>query len=393
MTDVFIGFLYDEAMEAQLLATSKSGVSSASNQYQKGFLSGLSQPVQILTTLSVGAFPRSNRKLFFPRSTAETDQGPITYLPFWNLHGIKQWQFRAGLYRSLSAIIKSQPHTTVYAYSLYTPALTVLHRLKRTYGSRLSLCLIIPDLPGKYGLIRKGIKGLKDRGEAGKKMRLANDADSFVFLTEAMKDLFDPKPSTVIEGFLPTCSFDYTQPRIPKSVLYTGSLNRAYGFGNLLEAFSRIPDPEAQLWICGAGDMEEAVKVAAKKDPRIQFKGFLPKQEIAALQTRCDVLINPRTDEGEYTKYSFPSKTMEYLLSGSKVVMYRLSGIPEAYYTYIRTIDAPTPASMAEALQAAWADRDFYHGASQAQVDWIQNNKSAAAQLSPLPIIHQNPSQ
>ena len=50
MTDVFIGFLYDEAMEAQLLATSKSGVSSASNQYQKGFLSGLSQPVQILTT-------------------------------------------------------------------------------------------------------------------------------------------------------------------------------------------------------------------------------------------------------------------------------------------------------------------------------------------------------
>ena len=385
MADVFVGFLFDEEMEAQLLATSKRGVSTAPNQYQKGFLIGLGTKPQILTAISTGSWPRLNSRLFFQKSNCQTPEGHITYLPFLNFYLLRDWMFQSQIYRHLKRIIAAQPHTTVYVYSLHLPFLNALSKLKKQYGDRFHYCLIIPDLAGKLGLIRKGIKGLKDRGEAGKKMRLANDADSFVFLTEAMKDLFDPKPSTVIEGFLPTCSFDYTQPRIPKSVLYTGSLNRAYGFGNLLEAFSRIPDPEAQLWICGAGDMEEAVKVAAKKDPRIQFRGFLPKQEIAALQTRCDVLINPRTDEGEYTKYSFPSKTMEYLLSGSKVVMYRLSGIPEAYYTYIRTIDTPTPASMAEALQAAWADRDFYHGASQAQVDWIQNNKSAAAQLSTLP--------
>jgi len=215
-------------------------------------------------------------------------------------------------------------------------------------------------------------------------MRLANYADSFVFLTEAMKNLFDPKPFTVMEGFLPTCQFDYNNTRIPKSVLYTGSLNRAYGFGTLLEAFSSIPDLDAQLWICGVGDMEEAVKNAAREDSRIQFKGFLPKSEVAALQTQCDVLVNPRTDEGEYTKYSFPSKTMEYLLSGSKVVMYRLPGIGDEYYRFIRTVDQPGPGAMAKVLQDAWADEDFYISQSQKQVDWIRQEKDAKTMVAKL---------
>ena len=204
-------------------------------------------------------------------------------------------------------------------------------------------------------------------------------ADSFVFLTDAMKDLFDKKPYTVIEGFLPYAEFDYSLPRIPKTVLYTGSLNRAYGFNTLLDAFSKIEDPDAQLWVCGAGDMEGAVKEAARKDPRIQFKGFLSKSEISKLQTQCDVLVNPRTDEGEYTKYSFPSKTMEYLLSGSKVVMYRLPGIGEEYYRFIRAVDTLGAEAMAKALQDAWADTAFYQSRWREQVSWIRKNKDSAA--------------
>ena len=145
-----------------------------------------------------------------------------------------------------------------------------------------------------------------------------------------------------------------------------------------------ISDSDAQLWICGAGDMEGAVKEAAKKDPRIQFKGFLPKSEISALQTQCDVLVNPRTDEGEYTKYSFPSKTMEYLLSGSKVVMYRLPGIGDEYYRFIRTVDELGAKAMAQALQDAWADEDFYLSQSQKQVDWIKQEKDAKTMVAKL---------
>ena len=38
--------------------------------------------------------------------------------------------------------------------------------------------------------------------------------------------------------------------------------------------------------------------------------------------------VNPRQNNEEFTKYSFPSKTMEYLASGVPVVAYKLDGIP-----------------------------------------------------------------
>lgn len=377
MADVFVGFLFDETKEKELLATSKKGVSAAPNQYQKGFLKGLDAQVQILSAISTGSFPKLNSRLVFKEETRRTSEGTIRYLPFLNFYLIRDKMFQKGIYKRLKKIIRSHDHTTVYVYSLHMPFLKAMKRLKKEFTNKVHYCLIIPDLAGRYGLIRRGIKGIKDRLDEKTKMTLPNCADSFVFLTDAMKELFDPKPYAVVEGFLPDCDFDYTVPRTPKSVLYTGSLNRAFGFGTLLEAFSSISDPDAQLWVCGAGDMEEVIKAAAKKDPRIQFKGFLPKKEIAALQTRCDVLINPRADEGMYTKYSFPSKTMEYLLSGSKVVMYRLPGIGEEYYRYIRTIDAPGPEAMAKALQDAWADTAFYEGRNLEQINWIRTEKSS----------------
>ena len=110
----------------------------------------------------------------------------------------------------------------------------------------------------------------------------------------------------------------------------------------------------------------------------------MPKSEIADLQTRCDVLINPRPADGEYTKYSFPSKTMEYLLSGSKVVMHRLDGIGEEYYRFIRIIEEHTPDSIAKAITEACDDVDFYDSRFMEQVEWIKNNKDCCTQVEKL---------
>ena len=384
MANVFVGFYYDEEKATELLSVTKGSISAAANQYQRGFLSGLGEETRILSTISLGMYPRRSRQLFFRKEQKHCAYGPITYLPFINFYFVKDMMFRRGLYRALRKIITEQKQTTVYIYSLNVVFEKVMASLKNKYGDRVQFCLIIPDLPGKYGIVRKGILGIRDRLEIAPKMKLAKWADSYVFLTEAMKELFPPKPYNVVEGFLPQENFDRSASRIPKSVLYTGTLAETFGINTLLEAFSMLPDPDAQLWICGTGNTRKEVEQAAQKDPRIQYKGFLPKQQIAALQSQCDVLVNPRTDEGEYTKYSFPSKTMEYLLSGSKVVMYRLPGIGEEYYRYIRTVEAPGAEALAEALQEAWKDTDFYENRSQAQIQWIRENKSARQQIQNL---------
>lgn len=384
MADVFVGFFYDTEKEQELLSISKVGISAAANQYQKGFLSGLPGDVEVLTTLSTGAYPRRNKRLWFKEEIKPCEQGRVTYLPFINLYFIRDWMFQNGLYRRLANIIRRQEHTTVYVYSLNTIFETVMARLKRKYGNKISYCLIIPDLPGAYGIMRKGIKGIKDRLDTRPKMTLARAADSYVFLTEAMRELFPPKPYVVIEGFLPAEAFDYTQKRIPKTILYTGTLGRPFGMQTLLDAIAQIEDQDYQLWICGSGGMEEEIKQAAKADPRIRFKGFLPKREIAALQTQCDVLINPRPAHGEYTKFSFPSKTMEYLLSGSKVVMHRLPGIGDEYYQFIRTIPTADAAALAETIISACDDTEFYEERWKEQVQWIRENKTANKQVGKL---------
>ena len=52
------------------------------------------------------------------------------------------------------------------------------------------------------------------------------------------------------------------------------------------------------------------------------------------------LLINLRNPEDKYTKYSFPSKTFEYMVSGTPFFTTKLEGIPSEYYNYLYCIDS-----------------------------------------------------
>ena len=52
----------------------------------------------------------------------------------------------------------------------------------------------------------------------------------------------------------------------------------------------------------------------------------------------ADVLVNPRPNNEEYTKYSFPSKNIEYLMTGKPVVAYMLDGMPAHYKKFLYEI-------------------------------------------------------
>ena len=62
--------------------------------------------------------------------------------------------------------------------------------------------------------------------------------------------------------------------------------------------------------------------------------------------------MNPRSNKEEYTKYSFPSKTMEYLATGRPVLMHKLKGIPDEYDKYIFYIGEDMAKSLQQIAQA-----------------------------------------
>ena len=61
-------------------------------------------------------------------------------------------------------------------------------------------------------------------------------------------------------------------------------------------------------------------------------------EEVLQAELDAMVLINPRPDNDNFVKYSFPSKTLEYMSTGTPVAMCRLSGVPDEYYNYVLTL-------------------------------------------------------
>ena len=123
------------------------------------------------------------------------------------------------------------------------------------------------------------------------------------------------------------------------SILYTGTLEEFSGVGYLIEAFKKVTNKNVSLIICGTGSLAKQVEDATKIDKRIIYKGLVTREEALLLQNQATILINPRRPDGEITRFSFPSKTMEYLSSGTPMIGYKLEGIPSEYYDYYYTID------------------------------------------------------
>lgn len=167
--------------------------------------------------------------------------------------------------------------------------------------------------------------------------------DGFVFLTKYMNDKYNPlqKPYIVMEG-----SVDYkfkSQPKLTPSasriVMYAGAIEAEYGFDTLLKAFMELPIKDVELHIYGDGKFVKQVLAYQEQDARIKYKGVVSNEEIIKAEQQATLLVNPRLSNQELVKYSFPSKTTEYMLSGTPVLTTKLCGIPEEYYSHLFTFE------------------------------------------------------
>ena len=91
-----------------------------------------------------------------------------------------------------------------------------------------------------------------------------------------------------------------------------------------------------RLQIAGNGDAVELVKKYAALDKRITYLGYITPDEVEEYQKSATVLVNPRTSEYEFVKYSFPSKNMECLASGKPYIAHNLICDPEEYHSFIQ---------------------------------------------------------
>ena len=66
---------------------------------------------------------------------------------------------------------------------------------------------------------------------------------------------------------------------------------------------------------------------------------------------KAALLVNPRPTAPEYTKYSFPSKNMEYMASGTPLLTTHLASLPDEYIPYVYLIEDESVEGIAETIK------------------------------------------
>ena len=277
------------------------------------------------------------------RSTFDTKYSKENVnISFCNIKLIRKTSQTTNILKELKRwAAKTEGPKTVFVYTASAVFLKAVYTLKKTYTD-LIVCDIIADLPGLTNLSSKKsffLKKYEKRMEKASHLYM-DSVDYFVLLTKQMAEYLKiQKPFCVMEGI----STEFASPPKAKetgvkTIFYSGTLHKRFGVLNLLNAFISIPNKDYRLQICGVGDCEENIVQAALEDSRIDFLGRLPRNEVLTLQKNATVLVNPRQNNEEFTKYSFPSKNLEYLSSGIPVIAYKLDGIPDDYDPYMHYV-------------------------------------------------------
>ena len=93
------------------------------------------------------------------------------------------------------------------------------------------------------------------------------------------------------------------------------------------------------------------MKALSEKYDNVIYLGIAPNSEIVKSELRATLLVNPRPTNEEYTKYSFPSKNMEYMASGTPVLTTKLPGMPEEYNEYVYLLEDESAEGVCNALK------------------------------------------
>ena len=383
---LFIGSIYTKNLIEQL-RRERSHIDFAANSFQSSILEGLVplyDDTIVVTCPVVSPFPKSH--IFFNKKGISYEDFrsvvKVISLSFVNIPLIKMFTEYTSLRRFLKHSCKDD---IVYIYALHSPFLYAVYKNRRRFQR---VCVIVPDLPqhmsNNRGVLRRLLKRVNNR-IINKCLRAF---DCFVLLSPYMKDLLPiaNKPWIQVEGVY-SDYFGHDNHTVLKSkntVLYSGIISSRYGVFDLIEAFKKIPDPSFQLWLCGSCRNEtKKLEEALSLDERISYFGLLPKEDVRLLQRRASLLVNPRKSHEEYTKYSFPSKTMEYLASQTPVLMCRLPAIPKEYDPFLFYLEKETIDELtARIIEICSIDENVLKERGIKARSFILNNKNASVQAS-----------
>lgn len=328
----------------QLFAHTKQKPAYQSQKYHRLLIEGLAAH----TKVDVVAVPPVNRsvldKTYVPLPTHEEGGAVYHHIPAVRNPYLKGLVMAMGTFLKTLSLADKDSAVVVDCLNrvVATSALLAAKlRRRRCVG-------IVMDLPDMF---QNGRKFYTAWGNW-----IISHCTDYIVLTQAMNDYINPngKPYVVLEGQADITMEQSVPTRegklAPRVVLYAGGVSRQYGLETLTQGFCMANIPNTQLHIYGPGDYVEELEKISREDSRVFYGGMLLNTQIVEKEQQATLLVNPRPTDAEYVKYSFPSKTMEYMSSGTPVLTTVLPGMPREYYPYVYLLEEETPQGVAKKL-------------------------------------------
>lgn len=342
MKILFIGGVFAKENENEIIQNTKTYVEYSANIFQEKLIKGFKEnncDIDVLSAPLIGAYPNAYKKIYF--NGFKNKQEKYKYVKFINIWGIRNISRTLSLKKAVKYFIKlPEKDKLIIVYCPHTPFLEAAVYAKKK-DKNIKICFVVPDLPQYMNFSEKNraIYDFFKRIDIKRLNKLTTKVDSFVLLTEHMKYKLNvgDRPYIVIEGIANEVGeiIQKTQKSTEKYIVYTGKMSKKFGIVNLIDAFRLLKNENYRLVLCGTGDAVDYINEARELDSRIIYKGQVSYNEAKEWIAKADVLVNPRQNNEEYTKYSFPSKIIDYLQSGKPVVAYLLDGMPEIYKEFL----------------------------------------------------------
>jgi glycosyltransferase involved in cell wall biosynthesis len=377
-----------------------SAFSQAGQMYQQELLVGL-QRAGLPASAIISVMPIASRRhgemgrRWFGGGDATRWEGmSIKFVPFINVTPLKQISIGIGTaiellrwgWRNRLARFR-----VVYCYNLSVPPGIFILLSAWLIGARTIVSLCDIDVPGETVP-----DTLFWKLDYWMQRRLIQHFDGHVVVSDVIaRDFLNGKPHLRLEGGVRpedlnrTNGHEFsatTQDGEPLFVIAAvGHLNETNGLPVLLEAFSLLRGKRFRLRIAGAGPLDEQVRAAAARDPRIEFLGLLSFEGVLKIYSSSSVLINMRITKSRNTKYFFPSKMMEYLASGVPVISTCTGHVEEEFGAFTYLLREETPKALCELIEyVAALDPDERQKTGQRARAYMAACKTWAAQTRKL---------
>lgn len=351
MRIIYLGYFIEPAL-FEKLSVANSEMSVASHKYEKTLLKYILEEKQGGQPIDIEIFSSTSIRGNIALLPEEFDFNGAKIRCFWCERG-KIFSFFRALVRAGRKLRKTlkeaDEETIILSYSLNPVLIWPILFPNKIAHKIITICSEVPryriiDGNRMIGKIKYAIQSLMN-----------SKVDGYIFLSKHMNNICNPhgKPWITVEG-LPDIAENGGQCEraVHKNyILYAGGLEPEYGVNNLIDAFMSVPG-DYRLVICGKGSSETYIMKKMCMDKRIEYRGMLENRIVQNLERNALLLINPRIPDEKLTRYSFPSKTIEYMLSGTPMLTARLEGIPDEYFEHCYLCDPSSAESLAHDINS-----------------------------------------